>query len=147
MSVKIIQDNDVSRVLKEDGVDKTFIGEEYENLSLAKFDELKEKMGEPPWAVRIVYNKRFGGVLICQNPGEGNRLHYHPDADECWVILEGSWEWYIDGKGKKRVEKNDIITVKEGIPHQITCVGENPGIRFAITAPDVNHVYLENEDK
>ena len=147
MSAKIIQDNDVSRVLKEDGVDKTFIGEEYENLSLAQFEELKEKMGEPPWAVRIVYNKRFGGVLICQNPGEGNRLHYHPDADECWVILEGSWEWYIDGKGKKRVEKNDIVTVKEGTPHQITCVGENPGIRFAITAPDVNHVYLENGDK
>ena len=147
MSVKIIQDNDVSRVLKEDGVDKTFIGEEYENLSLVQFCELKEKMGEPPWAVRIVYNKRFGGVLICQNPGEGNRLHYHPDADECWVILEGSWEWYIDGKGKKRVEKNDIVTVKEGTPHQITCVGENPGIRFAITGPDVNHVYLENGDK
>ena len=147
MSAKIIQDNDVSRVLKEDGVDKTFIGEEYENLSLAQFEELKEKMGEPPWAVRIVYNKRFGGVLICQNPGEGNRLHYHPDADECWVILEGSWEWYIEGKGKKRVEKNDIVTVKEGTPHQITCVGENPGIRFAITAPDVNHVYLENGDK
>ena len=147
MSVKIIQDNDVSRVLKEDGVDKTFIGEEYENLSLVQFCELKEKMGEPPWAIRIVYNKRFGGVLICQNPGEGNRLHYHPDADECWVILEGSWEWYIDGKGKKRVEKNDIVTVKEGTPHQITCVGENPGIRFAITAPDVNHVYLENGDK
>ena len=33
MSSKIIQDNDVSRVLKDDGVDKTFIGEEYENLS------------------------------------------------------------------------------------------------------------------
>ena len=63
MSSKIIQDNDVSRVLKDDGVDKTFIGEEYENLSLAQFEELKEKMGEPPWAVRIVYNKRFGGVL------------------------------------------------------------------------------------
>ena len=103
MSVDLIQDNDVRSVLKQDGVDKIFIGEEYENLSLTRLEEIKGKMGEPPWAARIVYNKRFGGVLICQNPGEGNRLHYHPDADECWVILEGSWEWYIEGKGKKQV--------------------------------------------
>ena len=143
MSVNLIQDKDVSSVLKQDGVDKTFIGKEYENLSLTRLEEIKGKMGEPPWAVRIVYNKRFGGVLICQNPGEGNRLHYHPDADECWVILEGSWEWYIEGKGKKQVGINDIVSVQEGTPHQITCVGDSPGIRFAITAPDVNHVYYE----
>ena len=56
MSVDLIQDNDVSSVLKQDGVDKTFIGEEYENLSLTRLEEIKGKMGEPPWAVRIVYN-------------------------------------------------------------------------------------------
>ena len=53
----------------------------------------------------------------------------------------------IEGKGKKQVGINDIVSVQEGTPHQITCVGDSPGIRFAITAPDVNHVYLENEDK
>ena len=100
-------------------------------------------MGEAPWAVRIVYNKLFGGVLICQNPGDGNRKHYHPDADECWVIMSGEWEWFIEGEGINKVKKDDIVVVKKGTPHQITCIGTKPGIRFAITKPDVNHVYSD----
>ena len=80
-------------------------------------------------------------MLIKQNPGDGNRLHYHSDTDECWVILEGEWEWYIDGLGKKIVKKNDIVLVQKNVKHQITCVGNQPGIRFAITKPDVDHIY------
>ena len=71
------------------------------------------------------------------------QLHYHPDADECWVILKGTWEWFIDGEGTRKVGPNDIVVVRQGIKHQITCVGDEPGIRFAVTAPDVNHVYAE----
>ena len=67
----------------------------------------------------------------------------HPDDDECWVILAGEWEWYIDGEGTKKVSQNDIVVVQKGVKHKITCIGENPGIRFAITAPDVTHVYAE----
>ena len=57
--------------------------------------------------------------------------------------MEGEWEWFIEGEGKKRVVANDIIVVKKGVKHQITCIGDVPGIRLAITAPDVDHVYVE----
>ena len=93
------------------------------------------------WAVRIAYNELFGGVLIQQQPGEGNRKHYHEDADENWVILDGEWEWWIENKGIKKVKKNDIIVVPKGVWHQIKCIGSSPGVRYAITMPDVNHVY------
>jgi len=136
-------DSNVGRVLKDDGVPNVFIGEKYENFSCTDLEEIKNECSPPPWATRIVYNKRFGGVLICQLPGEGNRVHYHPDADECWVIMEGTWEWYIEGVGTKKVKEKDIVLVQQGVPHQITCVGGKPGIRFAITAPDVKHVYSE----
>ena len=94
-------------------------------------------------AVRIAYNERFGGVIIQQQPGEGNRRHYHPDADENWVIMDGEWEWWIDGQGTKTVKKDDIVVVPKGVLHQITCVGNSPGVRYAITQPDVEHVYPE----
>ncbi|OGX23506.1 MAG: hypothetical protein A2Y03_05000 [Omnitrophica WOR_2 bacterium GWF2_38_59] len=136
-----ISDKDVSHVLKDDGVHTVLIGEEYENISCTDLETIKKRCGTPPWAVRIVYNELFGGVLICQKPGEGNRLHYHPDADECWVIMEGQWEWYIEGEGTKKVKEKDIVVVKKGTDHKITCIGDVPGIRFAVTAPDVNHVY------
>ena len=56
-------------------------------------------------------------------------------------IISGNWEWYIEGEGTKRVKRNDIVVVKQNVKHKITCVGNVPGIRFAITAPDVDHVY------
>jgi mannose-6-phosphate isomerase-like protein (cupin superfamily) len=141
--MSLYSDDNLSHVLKKDGVERVLVGEKYENFPCTGLDKIKEQCGEPPWAVRLVYNKRFGGVMICQKPGEGNRLHYHPDADECWVILEGEWKWYIEGEGTQNVREKDIVLVKQGTMHQITCVGDVPGIRFAITAPDVSHVYKE----
>ena len=139
---KVIHDDDVSNVLEKDGVPKVVLFD-YENKSSTNLKNIISEMGEAPWAVRIVYNEVFGGVLICQNPGEGNRLHYHHNADECWVIMQGEWEWYIEGEGTKQVAKDDIVVVKKGTPHKITCIGDEPGIRFAITRPDVDHVYAE----
>jgi len=135
-------DADVVQVLRDDGVDNVVIGD-LENISTTSIDELTEKMGSGSWAVRLVYNEKFGGVVIQQQPGEGNRLHYHPDADECWVIISGKWEWYIEGEGTNSVAKNDIVVVRKNIKHKITCIGDEPGIRFAITAPDVDHVYAD----
>jgi len=137
-------DDDVVNVLKDDGVDKIIIND-LENAVTTNIDDLVNNMGAESWAARLVYNKRFGGVLIQQQPGEGNRLHYHPDADECWIIISGDWEWYIDGEGTKTVHKNDIVVVKQGVMHKIKCIGTEPGIRFAITKPDVNHVYPEEK--
>ena len=133
-------DRNVTNVLSEDGVSNVIIGD-LENVTTTNIDKLTTQMGSGSWAARLVYNKRFGGVLIQQQPGEGNRLHFHPDADECWVIISGKWEWYIEGEGTKRVRRNDIIVVKQNVKHKITCIGNEPGIRFAITAPDVDHVY------
>ena len=141
---ELIQDTDLIRVMSDDGVGKVDL-KKYENLNTTQLGKIKKEMGDAPWAVRIIYNERFGGVLICQNPGEGNRLHYHPDADECWVIMEGEWEWFIDGAGVKKVKKDDIVLVPRNTKHQIKCVGKKPGIRFAITKPDLNHIYVKEK--
>ena len=135
-------DTDVVQVLRDGGVNNVVIGD-LENISTTNIDEFSAKMGRGSWAARLVYNEKFGGVVIQQQPGEGNRLHYHPDADECWVIISGKWEWYIEGKGTNTVVKNDIVVVRKGVKHKITCIGDEPGIRFAITAPDVDHVYSD----
>ena len=137
---RTIDDDCLVEVLKNDGVPIVDAFDKI-NLSTVSLTDIKNEMGNPPWAVRVVYNDVFGGVLICQNPGEGNRLHYHNDADECWVIMEGEWEWYIDGVGIRRVKKDDIVVVQKGTKHLIKCVGDSPAIRFAVTKPDVNHTY------
>lgn len=135
-------DSDVISVLTDDGLPsdslETFYS--YENTTTVNISSLREDLGMGSWAVRIAYNKRFGGVVIQQQSGEGNRKHHHPDADENWVILDGEWEWWIEGQGTKVVKKNDIIVVPAKTWHKITCTS-GPGIRYAITQPDVEHVY------
>ena len=136
-------DSDVVRVLKDDGVENVSWEQlrEFENTTSINLEELREKLGMGSWAVRIAFNERFGGVVIQQQPGEGNRKHYHPDADENWVVMEGEWEWWIDGQGTQKVKENDIVVVPKGTWHQIKCVGNSVGVRYAITKPDVEHIY------
>ena len=135
-------DCDVKRVLKNDGLENDMLSifHSYENQCVSLKD-LRKKHGLGSWAVRIAYNEKFGGVIIQQQPGEGNRKHYHPDADENWVIMDGEWEWWIEGIGTTKVSKGDIIVVPKNTWHLIKCVGHSQGVRYAITAPDVNHVY------
>ncbi len=138
-------ETDVVKVLIDDGLNsidwKTL--RKYENISTISLSQLRDELGMGSWAVRIAYNNLFGGVIIQQNSGEGNRKHYHPDADENWIIMDGVWQWWIKGKGEKVVKQNDIIVVPQNVPHLITCI-EGPGARYAITRPDVNHVYIDD---
>jgi len=139
----MISDDNVDQVLKDDGVDNSLLepGHKYENMSTINIKQIEEELEfKDSWAVRVIYNKRFGGVIIKQNPGEGNRLHYHPDADECWVVLEGEYEWQIEEE-VSRVKQGDIIVVKANKWHKITAVGDRPAARLAITKPDVEHIY------
>ena len=134
------KDTNLVTVLQDDGVndiDKSH----FQNLTSINLDNIKKYFGSDSWASRVVYNDRFGGVLISQMPGEGNRLHYHADAEECWFIIEGEWEWFIEGEGTMKVSKGSIINVKRNTKHKIKCIGDKPGIRFAITKPDVEHIY------
>ena len=137
-------DTDVVRVLNNDGI-KNIDWEmmiKFENNTTVSLNEVRKEVGMGSWAVRIAYNKSFGGVMIQQQAGEGNRKHYHPDADENWVILDGEWEWWIEGVGKQIVKKHDIVVVPVGVPHLIKCL-KGPGVRYAITKPDVKHVYAK----
>jgi quercetin dioxygenase-like cupin family protein len=134
--------SDLISVLKDDGLsevteDMVF---KYQNATTINLEDVREEFGMGSWAVRIAYNEAFGGVIIQQNKGEGNRKHYHPDADENWVILDGEWEWWIESIGVSRVTKGDIVVVPSNTKHKITCISD-VGARYAITKPDVNHVY------
>lgn len=134
-------DADLARVMVEDGVANVDTHGSI-NIPLSRLEEIKAKQGPPPWSVRVVYSDHMSGVLICQNPGEGNRWHYHENEDECWVVLEGEIQWEIEGVGPVRARKDDIVFVPRRKKHLITCVGSCPSIRFAIGKPDVVHIFV-----
>ena len=83
-------------------------------------------------------------TIISQLPGEGNRRHYHPDWNEWWYIVDGEWEWEIDGQTRS-VRKGEVVFMGKNRVHKITAVGSKPAIRMAVSRADVAHVY-PNDD-
>lgn len=89
---------------------------------------------------RIVSTPSTVATVISQMPGDGNRLHYHPDCDEWWLVVEGQFDFYMDGD-KERVSEGSIVVVPRGVWHQITAVGDKRAVRLAVSKEGAAHVY------
>ena len=136
-------DADRKRVLEEDGV---FNNNMYNfNKEIASITEIRENNPtDSAWSHTLVNSKSNSATLIAQMPGEGNRLHYHSDWDEWWYILDGTWNWEIDGVVKE-VKKNDMVWIERNKLHKITATGNKQAIRLAVSREDIDHIYPETK--
>ena len=138
-----IADADRARILKQDGVMLNIMDEF--NKEITHINDIVEKYGrKSSWSYTVVNSPSTCGTLIAQMPGEGNRMHHHTDWDEWWYIIEGQWEWMIEGK-PKIVKQGDVVFINRFRKHKITAVGNKIAIRMAVSRADVDHVY-EAED-
>ena len=134
-----IYDADRDRVLLEDGVfNNTML--EY-NKEVANIPSIIESNpSDVAWSHTVVNSKSTCATLIAQMAGEGNRLHYHNDWDEWWHIIQGEWEWYVDGR-TLNVKKGDLVFIERGKRHKITAIGGQQSIRLAVSREDIDHIY------
>ncbi len=136
-------ESDVPSILKVDGIFHSDF--EHENSPLVHIPDLIEtKDSSVSWCHRLVNTESNSATLISQLPGEGNRLHYHPDWNEWWYIIDGEWIWEIDGK-ESTVKQGDFVFMPKNVPHKITATGNKPAIRLAVSRADVAHVYPEHK--
>ena len=134
-----ISEVDVESILKKDGVIKNDLDDANREVTNV-FDILCENGNSKSWSKRVVDTENNSATLIAQLPGEGNRLHYHPTWNEWWYIIDGEWEWEIEGESRK-VKKGDIVFIEKDKKHKITAVGNEMAIRLAVSRADVAHVY------
>lgn len=131
---------DVASILEKDGVKANDLFDS--NKEVVNLNEiLAEKPSDSSWSKRVIDTESNSMTIIAQMPGEGNRRHYHPDWNEWWHIVQGEWEWEIDGK-TKRIKAGDIVLVEKRRVHIITAVGEKLAIRMAVSRADVEHIYV-----
>jgi len=128
----------VPSILKTDGVEDA--NYDQENQTITNIDDLLYKNGNESWMHRVVNSESNSCCVIHQRPGEGNRRHYHPSWNEWWYILKGEWDFEIEGT-VYRVKKGDLVFIPKNQWHQITCVGDEPAARLAVSRADVAHVY------
>ena len=134
-------ESDVPSILRKDGViDNDLFDANKEIININ--DIIKSFKGNTSWSKRVINTENNSATLICQMPGEGNRRHYHADWNEWWYIVDGKWEWEIEGKAII-VSKGDIVFIEKGKRHKITAIGDKPAIRLAVSREDVAHIYPE----
>ncbi len=132
-------ETDVPSILKEDGIlhsDFTDSNKEYQNIPRI----INEMPKDRSWCKTLVNSESNSVTILAQMPGEGNRLHYHPDWNEWWYILKGPWRWEIEGE-ERIVNTGDFVFMKKNRAHKITACGENLSIRMAVSRYDVEHIY------
>lgn len=129
----------VKEILEKDGIKNTDFKSANQEISNIN-DIINEMPHNQSWAKTIIDSDSNSVTLLAQLPGEGNRLHYHPNWNEWWYILKGPWEWKIEDS-IRIVNTGDLVFMRKGRPHKITACGEGLSIRMAVSRYDVEHVY------
>lgn len=138
---KINIESDVPSILNKDGVINNDLFDANKPVVNIR-DIIKSFKEKTSWSKRVINTENNSATLICQMPGEGNRRHYHADWNEWWYIVDGKWEWEIEGK-TITVSKGDIVFIEKGKLHKVTAIGDKPAIRLAVSREDVAHIYPE----
>ena len=137
-----IYDSNVDRILAGDGVSVN--NQDSFNLEKVDINKIINKYGrKKSWSHTLINSQSNSATLIAQMPGEGNRMHYHHDWDEWWYIIEGEWEWMIEGT-PKTIKKGEVVFIARNRKHKITAIGGKMAIRLAVSRYDVDHVYTED---
>lgn len=129
----------VPSILGRDGVTSSDF--DSANITITKVREvIDENKDKASWLRRVVNTENNSCCLISQQPGEGNRLHFHPSWNEWWYIVDGEWDFEINNE-VKRVVKDDIVFIPRNTWHKITAAGNKPAVRLAVSREDVKHGY------
>jgi len=78
---------------------------------------------------------------IMHPPNIGPALHIHPKGSETFYIVDGDYEFILDGKSVT-VKPGDVIFVPEGVPHRFI-VGYKGGHALVISPPELEFYFFK----
>ncbi len=115
------------------------------NMLHTRIADVMERMGPPPWSVRLIQDERNLVTLIATPPGRGNRPHWHKDFDEWWVVMGGRLRWELTGGHVIEAQTGDIVWVPRGTVHHIQTIGDELSLRLAVAMPPATHYFSSCE--
>ncbi len=66
--------------------------------------------------------------------GAGAGLHRHPSYDETFVVIEGRFDFVVDG-APRTAAAGELVVVPRGTPHSLTSIGPDPGRLLIVGTP------------
>ena len=99
----------------------------------ARLEEIKARMGPPPWSTLLTLTDEMQAAVIYQAPGTPNDRHYHLH-DEWWVVMEGEISWEMEGYDEPVIARaGDFVLAPKNTFHYIRVLGDKPAVRIGIT--------------
>ena len=69
-------------------------------------------------------------VRVDLDPGVTFPMHSHP-GEEIIYVLEGEWEYQVEGKGATTLKAGDVLFIPAGVKHGAKNVGSGKGSELA----------------
>lgn len=86
--------------------------------------------------VHLSLLKESGNTMITHfrfSPGSRNFWHYHPNAEQTLLVLDGEGFYQEEGEEKRVIKKGDVIVSKANIRHWNGATTEKPLICITVT--------------
>ena len=109
---------------------------EANNRLIDSLADIKTRNGPPPWREPVLATERFRMVLLCWPPGYHHPRHYHPRADESWLIYEGQVRVIFDDGTTVVADPGSVLFAKKGTVHDMTVTSKESLLLVAIVAPN-----------
>ena len=95
------------------------------------------KLGRMTMTFKTTAAPDWNSYTVCEAsepPESGAGYHRHPTYDETFIIVEGHYDFRLDGKLLKLIP-GDVVFVPRGTPHGFVCTGPEVGRQIIISSP------------
>ena len=100
----------------------------------ARLEDIKARMGPPPWSTPLIITAEMQAIVIYQAPGTPNDRHFHLH-DEWWAVMEGEISWQMEGRDEPVIARaGDFVFAPKSTFHYIQVLGDKPAVRIGIGA-------------
>ncbi len=86
-----------------------------------------------------LYEARF-------KPGKGPNLHVHEHQDECFIIIEGEFEFFVDGQSFQ-AQAGSVVFIPMNTPHRFVNTSQAIGRFYNVLSPGPSHARGESREK
>jgi mannose-6-phosphate isomerase-like protein (cupin superfamily) len=94
-------------------------------------------LGRMTMTFKTTANQDWNAYTVCEAiepPQSGAGYHRHRTYDETFIILEGRYDFRLDGKLLK-LGPGDVVFVPRGTPHGFVSTGPEVGRQIIISSP------------
>lgn len=83
---------------------------------------------------KILSDSLLEAELVCYEPGQGTREHFHKNQQEIYYIVEGAGSITIDGE-TTAVKAGDMVFSPADVPHSIAAAEDERMVMFFVKGP------------